>query len=131
MKNRKDVNSLELLIEVSVGRQGSKEHSLRSIPKYRAVMELARQKQDLSDKDIAKFQDPIDEWFQDWVQLLGSSGMTNCIHMLATGHISEHLFKYCNLYRHSQQGWESFNSLLKTFFFAIQGKVVGVDCNLS
>jgi len=39
------------------------------------------------------------------------------IHMLASGHVSAYLFYWKNLYRHSQQGWEAFNSLLKTFFF--------------
>ena len=37
--------------------------------------------------------------------------------MLASGHIGEYLIKLRNLYKHSQQGWESFNSLLKLFFF--------------
>ncbi len=36
--------------------------------------------------------------------------------MLGAGHIGEYLLHHCNLYKHSQQGWEAFNALLKTFF---------------
>ena len=41
--------------------------------------------------------------------------------MLALGHISEYLIYWGNLYDHSQQGWEAFNSLIKTFFFRRTG----------
>ncbi len=41
--------------------------------------------------------------------------------MLASGHISEYLIYWGNLYGHSQQGWEAFNSLIKTFFFCRTG----------
>jgi len=33
-----------------------------------------------------------------------------------------YLVGWKNLYRHSQQGWEAFNSLLKTFFFRRTGR---------
>jgi len=48
---------------------------------------------------------------------MGHEGVTNYIHMLTTGHISEYLVYWGDLYDHSQQGWEAFNSLIKTFFF--------------
>jgi len=56
------------------------------------------------------------------VELCGQEGITNYIHMLAAGHISEYLAHWRNLYAHSQQGWEAFNSLLKTFFFRRMGR---------
>ena len=44
--------------------------------------------------------------------------MTNYIHMLGSGHIAdEYRSEWKNLYQHSQQGWEAFKPLLKTFFF--------------
>jgi len=57
-----------------------------------------------------------------WVNLTGHEGITNYIHMLAAGHISEYLVYWGNLYDHSQQGWEAFNSLIKTFFFRRTGR---------
>jgi hypothetical protein len=37
--------------------------------------------------------------------------------MIGSGHVAEYLYKWKNLYRFSQQGWEAMNSLIKTFFF--------------
>jgi len=37
--------------------------------------------------------------------------------MIGAGHMSDYLLTSRNLYRHSQQGWENLNHLLKTFFF--------------
>jgi hypothetical protein len=54
--------------------------------------------------------------------MYGDEGVTNYLHMLASGHIMEYLFKYKNLYRHSQQGWEALNHLLKTFYFRRTGR---------
>lgn len=80
-------------------------------------MELVRKKDDFSDDEIAQFQCHVDLFFQDWVSLHGIEGVTNYLHMLSSGHISDYLFHWRNLYVHSQQGWEAFNSLLKTFYF--------------
>jgi len=41
--------------------------------------------------------------------------MTNYIHMVGSGHIGDFLLRWRNLYRHSQQGWEALNDLIKTF----------------
>ena len=121
-KVRKVMNNLELLIEVSVPDQDRQEKWLQCVPNYRLAMELARQKSDLSVEDVANFQREIDDFFQDWVKLHGLAGMTNYIHMLGSGHIAEYMSKWKNLYQHSQQGWEAFNSLLKTFFFRRTGR---------
>jgi len=37
--------------------------------------------------------------------------------MLGAGHIGEYLLHHHKLYMYPQQGWQDFNSLLKTFFF--------------
>ena len=116
-KTRKVVNSFEELVEVSVSEQDRKDIWNKCIPKYREAMELARQKADFTDDDIVKFQKTVDDWFQDYVGITGLDGMTNYIHMLSSGHVAEYMIKWRNLYKHSQQGWEAFNNLLKTFFF--------------
>ena len=78
---------------------------------------LVRNKEDLSDEDIQEFQLHTDLFFQEWVRLHARDGITNYIHMLGSGHIAEYLTYWRNLYSHSQQGWEAFNSLLKTYYF--------------
>ena len=48
--------------------------------------------------------------------------ITNYIHLLSSGHMSDYLHKWRNLYLHSQQGWESLNNLVKIFFFRRTGR---------
>jgi hypothetical protein len=49
--------------------------------------------------------------------LHGLEGVSNYIHLLGSGHISVYLHEWKNLYRHSQQGWEALNKLIKTFYY--------------
>jgi hypothetical protein len=94
----------------------------RCIPKYRNAMLKLRQHADFTDDDIAEFQNDFDLFFQDWVELYGKNGLTNYIHLLSSGHISEYLHKWKNLYAHSQQGWESLNNQFKTMWFRRTGR---------
>lgn len=43
--------------------------------------------------------------------------MTNYIHMLGSSHISYYMKTHGNLYKYSQQGWESLNDKVKLSFF--------------
>ena len=88
------------------------------IGSYREAMVIARSHNDLSNDEICSFQKLIDNFYQSWIKLaLGKRGMTNYIHLLGSGHISEFLFRWRNLYAHSQQGWEALNSLVKSVYF--------------
>ena len=122
VKTRKAIDKLELLIEVVVPDDNLKLMWRRCIPKYRKAMQKLRQKNDFTEEDILEFQGDVDDWFQDWVSLHGADGMTNYIHLLASGHVSEYLSRHRNMYKHSQQGWEAFNALLKSFYFRRTGR---------
>ena len=96
---------------------------IATIEEYQKALVILCSKKDLSDEEIFAFQRHINVFFQTWVRLSGGrSGMTNYIHMLVSGHISEYLFKWRNLWVHSQQGWEALNSLIKTFFLRRTGR---------
>jgi len=86
------------------------------IGEYRNAMLLLRKKCDLTNDEIKQFQQHVDNFYVSWLDLLSHEGITNYIHMLGAGHIGEYLLHHRNLYKHSQQGWEAFNLLLKTFF---------------
>jgi hypothetical protein len=47
----------------------------------------------------------------------GKEGVTNYIHMLGSAHISYYMRRHGNLYKYSQQGWESFNEKFKLALF--------------
>jgi hypothetical protein len=53
-----------------------------------------------------------------WIKLLGKDHfITNYIHVVCSGHLAFFAAKFRNLYRFSQQGWESLNQLLKHYYF--------------
>jgi hypothetical protein len=114
---RRIVSNMEELIELAVATDERKELYKFAIRKYNAATLLMRQRTDYTDADIYTFQSNIDDFFQVWVKLHSHTGCTNYIHMLSSGHIAEYMFRWRNLHRFSQQGWEHFNALLKVFFF--------------
>jgi hypothetical protein len=121
-RTRKAVNNLEALAEVCFFDDAEKTQWTECIAHYRKSMELARMKDDLTDDDIEKYQEEADLFFQKWIALNGRAGITNYIHLMGAGHIAEYMFHWRNLYQHSQQSWEAFNSLLKTFYFRRTGR---------
>jgi len=116
MKTRKIVNSIDLFLDLCIGDAEKRMKWKHSISEYRNAMVLLRKKCDLTNAEIKQFQRHIDSFYVSWIELLSQEGVTNYIHMLGAGHIGEYLLHHRNLYKHSQQGWEAFNALLKTFF---------------
>jgi hypothetical protein len=69
--------------------------------------------------DITNFQLKIDDFFNAYVELSGAGkeGVTNYLYMLGSGHIKYYMKMHGNLYKYSQQGWESLNENVKLSFF--------------
>jgi len=52
-----------------------------------------------------------------WVNLTGTRHVTNFIHMIAgSGHLVYYVKQFGNLYKYSNQGWESLNQKLKRVY---------------
>jgi hypothetical protein len=117
VRTRRIMGQLELLVEECIVMEDHKATWLACIPKFRDGITKLRSRDDFHNNAIFSFQKDMDEFFQLWVELWGLEGCTNYIHMMSSGHLSVHPQKWKNLHRHSQQGWEAFNSLLKTFYF--------------
>jgi hypothetical protein len=86
---------------------------------YRDALLILRQPQEYTDNDIEEFQSKIDDFFTAYVETSGASkeGITNYIHMLGSGHVAYYMKRHRNLYKFSQQGWESLNEKFKLIFF--------------
>jgi hypothetical protein len=86
---------------------------------YRDAMVILRKPEEYTDKDIQEFQSKIDNFFTAYVEESGAGkeGITNYIHMLGSSHISYYMNEHRNLYKFSQQGWESLNEKVKLIFF--------------
>jgi hypothetical protein len=121
-RTRALVEKFEPLIDVCVQSEPRRIKWKHAVSMYRSAMVLLRKKDEITDEQIYEFQEKIDLFFHEWMFLTGRPGMTNYFHMLSSGHISEYLFYYRNLYEHSQQGWEAFNAFLKVFFFRQTGR---------
>jgi hypothetical protein len=111
------------MIELCIADGTEEEKWQIMIPHYRQACVTLRTRHDMTNKEIESFQNEFDLFFQIWVGMYGDEGVTNYLHMPTSGHIMEYLFKYKNLYRHSQQGWEALNHLLRTFYFRQTGWV--------
>jgi hypothetical protein len=85
--------------------------------KYHLSMQILRKRSDYTDDEINLFQDLMDDFFAKYVAETGVEGITNYIHMLGSGHIKYYMEVHRNLYKFSQQGWESLNSKFKQVFF--------------
>jgi len=73
-------------------------------------MKLLTAHRHLNDKEKNQFQDLIDDFFEQWIDLFGEEGIKNYIHVLGSGHMLYFLEKYNCLYIYSQQGWEDLNN---------------------
>jgi hypothetical protein len=86
---------------------------------YRDAMEILWQPNDYSDDDIKEFQMKIDSFYLAYIETSGAGkqGITNYLHMLGSAHIKRFMKRHRNLYKFSQQGWESLNEKVKLIFF--------------
>ena len=112
------MNSIELLVDASFSDlDDNKNRLLQCFPQYRAGINILRKDTNATEEEIGMFQNHIDIWFRDWVQVYGKEGCTNYTHMLSSSHVMRYMQEWKSLHRFSQQGWEALNALIKSYFF--------------
>jgi hypothetical protein len=91
----------------------------RMMRDYGDAMKILRKRSEYTEDDMTNFQLRIDDFFHAYVELSGAGkeGVTNYLHMLGSGHIKYYMKTHGNLYKYSQQGWESLNEKVKLSFF--------------
>ena len=117
VRTRRVVDSLDIIIDFCVVDENWKTLWSTALNNYRIAMVLLRKRDDFTNPMISSYQHHADKFYQAWILLWQKEGITNSLHMIGSGHIYDYLYKWKNLYRFSQQGWEAMNSLIKTFFF--------------
>jgi hypothetical protein len=88
-----------------------------TIQSWNCVMTSMRRREEFDEGAIEDFQVLADDWFYKWIKLAGRDGMSNYVHIVGSGHLAFYMREWGDLYRYSQQGWESFNSLIKSVYF--------------
>jgi hypothetical protein len=112
------IDHIEELVEFCIPDEDEKIEWSLAIEFYRQGMVLLRKREDLTDDEIMGFQWQMDQFGYHWLELnMGLEGVTNYVHDLISGHISDYLFHWRNLYIHSQQGWEALNFAVKKYWF--------------
>jgi hypothetical protein len=114
---RKFLNHFEELSELCIIDEERLEEWNEVISLWINLMEFARKRSDFTEDEILDFQDQADDFFERWIDLKHRDGLGNYFHLVGAGHLSFYLREWGNLFRYSQQGWESMNSLIKTFFY--------------
>jgi hypothetical protein len=130
------MKSVDTIIEASFSDDDNERRNklILACSKYSDAMQLLTLHRILTDEEQNTFQDLIDDFFQIWVDLFSTEGMTNYIHLLGSGHILYFLRKYKCLYIYSQQGWEAMNSICTGYILhnsARGGKGSGENGNKS
>jgi hypothetical protein len=115
---RKCMHKFEILATFCIASDEDRRSKwIETISLWNLVMDKARRREDFDEGAIEDFQTLADDWFEKWIRLTGRDGLSNYVHIVASGHLSFYLREWGNLYKYSQQGWESFNSLIKSIYF--------------
>jgi hypothetical protein len=81
------------------------------------MWDCIERKEDFGERDILLLHKYTSTFMDQWVGLCHGKHMTNYIHVLGSGHLTYFAKHYGNLYRFSQQGWESLNKLIKHYYY--------------
>jgi hypothetical protein len=61
--------------------------------KYVNAIRVAFQHEDFTDEEVEVFQDYIDEWYYEYIELVGLPGITNYMLLLGAGHLYHYIIK--------------------------------------
>jgi hypothetical protein len=111
------MNKILLLINECYSDGTRKTEIIEMFEHYNNFIGMVQKREDFTDEEIKECQEYSDKFYALRIQLFGFDGITNYIHMVGAGHFKHYLIKYCNLYWFSQQGWEAYNHLIKSFFY--------------
>jgi hypothetical protein len=118
VRTRKVTEALDSLTDVSIPVGEGRELWKSTTALCRESLILLLNRDDLTDVKIFDFQWNVDQFAQGWFKInKGDEGVTNHVHDLHVGHISDCLFHWRNLCTHSQQGWENTNFAIKRCWF--------------
>jgi hypothetical protein len=117
MGTRKVIANFDVLIKFCVPKEDRPDWT-EALSLYQSSILSMRKRNDFTDAEVHEFQWSVNQFAQVWVRInKRKEGITNYIHLMISGHLSDYLFKWRNLYVHSQQGWEALNLAVKKFFF--------------
>jgi hypothetical protein len=114
---RKFLSKFEFIATLCIADEPRRAEWNATIHLWNDVIGFARKRENFDDDAIEEFQTRADDWWAAWMSLVGRDGITNYTHIVSSGHLSFYMKEWGNLYRYSQQGWEAYNSLIKSVYY--------------
>jgi hypothetical protein len=114
---RKFLAAFELIVDLCIANEARRAHWNASIYLWNDTIAFARRRETFDAAAIEEFQTRADDWWASWMGLVGRDGITNYTHIVSSGHLAFYMKEWGNLYRYSQQGWEAYNSLIKSVYY--------------
>jgi hypothetical protein len=129
VRTRKVINAIDSLVDASIPEGEGRELWKAMTGLCGEAMLLLLNRDDLTNQAIFDFQWKADQFAQGWFKInMGNKGVTNYVHDLHAGHISDCLFHWRNSHTHSQQGWENMNFAIKRCWFRCTNRDRGKGC---
>ena len=117
-KVRKIIENLHDIIDSSYVDECKKEDLKEAIDCYNIAFTIVRKNdEDYTAEELLSYKMNMNKFCSTMVQEYGRKIFTNYFHYVITNHLYDYMLEWKNLSRYSQQGWESLNALLKSFFF--------------
>ena len=117
-KVRKIIENLHDIVHSSYVDECKKEDPKEAIDCYDVAFTVVRKNdEDYTAEELLSCKMNMNKFCSTMVQEHGRKIFTNYFHCVITNYLYDHMLEWKNLSRHSQQGWESLNALLKSFFF--------------
>ncbi len=94
------MKNVSVLVETIFGKEEDEQERdawFEIMANYDAAMEILIKQSEYTDDDIEKFQDHVDVFFQQYINIVRVEGITNYIHMLGSGHVKYCMVEHCNL----------------------------------
>ena len=85
------VSKIDLLISKTCSNNSREVLWKRKTNNANLAVVILRKRTDYTEFEILKFQELIDMFAQDWLELWGKAGITNYIHMAISGHIANQM----------------------------------------
>jgi hypothetical protein len=110
------IPNINKILDVCIKNKKRKGMTQDCLAHYQNALNIVICPRKYTKKELWTFQDESHEYGWRWIKLYGLAGCENYVHVFI-GHLLHCMTKYECLHRYSQQGWEHWNTTVKSFFF--------------
>ena len=120
------MDNFEKILNISIVDTNIRKELNEAVFKYNRSMIIFRKKDaDYTPEELLEFKCLSNSFCTINAKIYGRKIFTNYFHMLIANHMHDYMVEWGNLHTYSQQGQESLNSLIKSFFFRRTNKSEG------